>query len=131
MMVDRLELVLRQNRSLSEMLECFDEILLPDAWLVAGSIAQTVWNVVCGQPAESGIKDVDLVYFDPTDLSQETEAAHEQRLRNLFRHLAINLDVKNEARVHIWYEAKFGYPIAPYFSSADAIATFPTTATAV
>src|SRR5262249_30833403 len=40
-------------------------------------------------------------------------------------------DVKNEARVHLWYQAKFGYPIVPYSSSAEAIATFPTTATAV
>ena len=130
-MFDRLELALRQNRSLSEMLECFDEIALPEAWLVAGSIAQTVWNVVCGQPAEFGIKDVDLVYFDRNDLSEEAEATHEQRLCDLFRQLPVSLDVKNEARVHLWYQAKFGYPIAPYSSSAEAIATFPTTASAV
>jgi uncharacterized protein len=130
-MFDRLELALHQNPSLSEMLECFDKIALPDAWLVAGSIAQTVWNLVCGQPAEVGIKDVDLVYFDRDDLSREIEAAHEERLRDLFGQLPVRLDVKNKARVHLWYAAKFGYPIAPYSSSADAIATFPTTATAV
>jgi hypothetical protein len=45
--------------------------------------------------------------------------------------MAIKLDVKNEARVHIWYQARFGYAIERYLSSADAIATFPTTATAV
>jgi hypothetical protein len=39
--------------------------------------------------------------------------------------------VKNEARIHLWYEERFGYAIEPYLSSADAIATFPTTATAV
>jgi hypothetical protein len=103
----------------------------PDAWLVAGSIAQTVWNVICGQAAEAGIKDVDLVYFDRNDLSEEAETAREERLRDLFRHLPVRLDVKNEARVHLWYQAKFGYPIAPYSSTAAAIATFPTTATAL
>src|ERR1700730_3374080 len=35
------------------------------------------------------------------------------------------------ARVHLWYEDRFGYALKPYLSSADAIATFPTTATAV
>lgn len=104
---------------------------MPEAWLVAGSIAQTVWNLAFGQPAEFGIKDVDLVYFDGTDLSPQAEQAHEQRLGDLFRHLPVRLDVKNEARVHLWYEARFGYPIAPYSSTAAAIATFPTTATAV
>jgi hypothetical protein len=46
----------------------------------------------------------------------------------LFRHPDIRFDVKNQARVHLWYEARFGYPIEPYRSSAGAIDTFPTTA---
>jgi hypothetical protein len=43
----------------------------------------------------------------------------------------VRIDVKNEARVHTWYEAKLGYPIAPYKSITDAIESFPTTATAI
>jgi hypothetical protein len=129
--IERLEAALAQNRSLSELLARFDEIGLTDGWLVAGAIAQTVWNLAFGKAAEFGVKDVDLVYFDAQDLSPESEAEHERRLRDLFRHLPIKLDVKNEARVHLWYEARFGYPIAPYSSTEDAIANFPTTATAV
>jgi hypothetical protein len=60
-----------------------------------------------GHSAEFGIKDVDLVYFDPNDLSEETETAHEKRLRAYFRDLPVKLDVKNEARVHLWYD-RFG-----------------------
>jgi hypothetical protein len=116
---------------LGEILERFEEIVLPDSWLVAGAIAQTIWNLRCEQPAEFGLKDVDLIYFDEEDLSFEAEASRERRLRDLFQHLPIKLDVKNEARVHLWYEDRFGYAIKPYLSSADAIATFPTTATAV
>src|SRR5947208_3064177 len=100
--IEQLEAALAQNRSISELLARFDEVGLPDAWLVAGAIAQTVWNLAFGKPAESGIKDVDLVYFDAHDLSPQTEAAHERRLRNLFRHLPVKLDVKNEARVERW-----------------------------
>ena len=33
--------------------------------------------------------------------------------------------------MHIWYEARFGRAIQPYRSIADAVATFPTTATAI
>ena len=129
--LDDLEVALGQNRWLTEILERFEEIALADSWLVAGSIAQTIWNLGCGQPAEIGLKDVDLIYFDEQDLSFDAEASHERRLRDLFRRLPIKLDVKNEARVHLWYEERFGYAIKPYLSSADAIATFPTTATAV
>jgi hypothetical protein len=126
-----LEVALRRNKWLDELLKRFEEIMLPDNWLVAGCIAQTVWNLGCGQPAEYGLKDVDLIYFDEQDLSAATEASHERRLRALFRDLPIKLDVKNEARVYIWYEERFGYAIKPYLSSPDAIATFPTTATAI
>jgi hypothetical protein len=128
---DRLEAALRQNRPLWEILDRFGEIGLPDAWLVAGAIAQTVWNLAAGHRAERGIKDADLVYFDADDLSGEAEAAHERRIRERFAQLPYKIDVKNEARVHLWYEARFGYPIRPYGSVAEAIATFPTTATAV
>jgi uncharacterized protein len=126
-----LEIALRKNMWLGEILERFEEIVLPDCWLVAGAIAQTIWNLRCEQPVEFGLKDVDLIYFDEQDLSFEAEASHERRLRDLFQHLPIKLDVKNEARVHLWYKDRFGDAIKPYSSSADAIATFPTTATAV
>jgi hypothetical protein len=114
-----------------EILQRFDDIGLPDCWIVAGCIAQTVWNVGCGRSGGFGIKDVDLVYFDPADLSAEAETDHEKRIAGYFRDLPVKLDVKNEARVHLWYEQVFGYPIPTYHSTADAIASFPTTATAV
>jgi uncharacterized protein len=129
--IEHLEAQLGENSCLSEILWRFDNIGLPDGWVVAGCIAQTIWNLACGHAAEFGIKDIDLVYFDPIDLSAETEAEHEKRLADYFGYLSVKLDVKNEARVHLWYEETFGYPIAPYRSSADAIASFPTTATAV
>jgi hypothetical protein len=55
----------------------------------------------------------------------------EELVKTMFAHLPVWIDVKNEARVHLWYENKFGYPIAPYPSVKDAINKFPTTATAV
>jgi uncharacterized protein len=129
--VVRLQSALHRNPWLRHLLSRFDEIDLPDAWIVAGCIAQTVWNLATGQPAERDIKDADLIYFDPTDLSAEAESLHEQRLRSLFPNLPIALDVKNEARVHHWYKRRFGNGIGPYRSSTDAIAAFPTTATAI
>jgi uncharacterized protein len=130
-MIKRLEAALRKNPSLSEILQRFNEIELREGWLVAGAVAQTVWNLSGEYPAERGIKDADIVYFDAADLSAETEAAHEARIRALFAHLPVKLDVKNEARVHLWYEKVFGYSIPLYISVESAIASFPTTATAI
>jgi uncharacterized protein len=129
--IGRLEAALRRNPYLWNIVREFDEIMLPDGWLVAGAVAQTVWNLAFAQDAAIGIKDADIVYFDAADLSAEAEVAHERRLREKFAHLPLKLDVKNEARVHLWYRDRFGYPIAPYSSCFDAIGSFPTTATAV
>ena len=127
----RLQAIVIESPLLSPILRNWQGIDLPDCWLVAGAIAQTVWNHSFGFPATHGINDVDIVYFDAGDLSETAEAAHALRIRNSFSHLPVWIDVKNEARVHLWYEEKFKYPIDPYRSAADAITTFPTTATAV
>ena len=106
----------------------WDELGLPDCWIVAGAIVQSYWNTVHTLPLLHGIDDVDLIYFDSSDLSEASEAQHASRINALFAELGVRFDVKNEARVHLWYEDRFGYPIEPYASSPDAIDTFPTTA---
>jgi len=128
---DRLTSLVTMSPLLAPVLRRWSTIALPDSWLVAGAIAQTVWNDASGFPLQHGISDIDIVYFDAADLSQETEARHAARLQAEFDDLPVRLDVKNEARVHLWYETKFGYPIRPYSSSPQAIATFPTTATSI
>ena len=126
-----LERIARSSPALAPVLHRWPEIGLPDAWLVAGAIAQSFWNDAFGYDPLHGLADLDLVYFDGSDLSEESEARQAARMQSLFAALPLRLDVKNEARVHLWYETKFGYPIRPYGSAADAIATFPTTATAI
>lgn len=127
----RLEAAVLASPLLRPVLERWDEVALPDGWLIAGAVAQTFWNLTHDLTAAHGIKDVDIAYFDASDLSAEAEAAHEARINAAFRECGAHFDVKNEARVHLWYERKFGYPIRPYTSAPDAIATFPTTATSV
>lgn len=126
-----LEALVLRNPWLAEVLNRFDEIALPDCWLVAGAIAQTVWNLHHRRAPEAGIKDIDIVYFDANDLSAAARHRQESRVRALFTDIPAEFDVHNEARVHLWYEERFGYPIAPYRSAEDAIATFPTTSSSV
>jgi hypothetical protein len=127
----QLQAVLSRSPIVATVVGRWSEVGLPDCWLVAGCVAQTVWNDAFGRPAGHGISDIDLVYFDGADLSAEAEARHAERIRTLFADLDLWVDVKNEARVHLWYVEKFGKALAPYVSTEDAIATFPTTATAV
>lgn len=106
-------------------------IQLPNWYLGAGSIAQTYWNYQHGFLPNNYIKDIDIAYFDKSDLSEESEQLHEIKIRNLFLDMSVKFDVKNQARVHLWYEKKFDFAIKQYSSTEQAISTWPTTSTCI
>jgi uncharacterized protein len=127
----RLEEMLRENGVVWEILTRVPRLQLPDWYLGAGCIAQTVWNELHGFSPTTNIKDYDLVYFDPSDPSRQAEESRARDARALLVDIPGELDVANEARVHIWYADHFGYAITPYSSVEDGIASWPTTATAI
>lgn len=126
-----LESVLKENGVAQAVLAVAQELDLPDWYFGAGGVSQTVWNVLHGFDASAAIKDYDLVYFNAEDLSAETERKIEAEVVARLRGRDIVVDVKNEARVHLWYQARFGRHLDPYRSTCDAIATWPTTASSV
>jgi hypothetical protein len=131
-MADRdTEELLRSNPVCAAILDGADSLGLPNWYLGAGAIAQTIWNDAHTYPPDHGIADYDLVYFDPADLSAESEHAAERAAHAAFGQSGVRIDVTNEARVHLWYEQKFGVKLEPYQSAEAAIATWPTTATSI
>lgn len=100
-------------------------------YLGAGCLSQTVWNYLLGNKIGKGIGDYDLVYYDAGDLSKHAETREQERLKNKFFHLAVELDVVNEARAHFWFEKDFGKKIDQYKSVEEAISQWPTTVTCV
>jgi hypothetical protein len=118
---------LRQNQTLTEVLSRARALDLPGWYLVAGCLYQTVWNVVTGQPPEAGILDYDLAYFDGSDLSWEAEDAVIQAGETVFAGLPTPVQIRNQARVHLWYEQKFGLPCPPHESTEAAIDSYEAT----
>ena len=119
---DFIAMVLR-NPVNAAILERFAKLNLSDAWLVSGALFQTAWNVITGRPAEFGIKDYDVFYFD-ADTSFEAEDIAIMRAANLLRDLDAVIEVRNQARVHLWYPEKFGAPYAPAVRATDGIDRF-------
>ena len=119
--------VLLHNPTLAEVLTRAAVLCLPDWFVVAGCLYQTVWNVVTGRPAEAGILDYDLAYFDASDLSWQAEDAVIQAGHKLFGDLPAPVQIRNQARVHLWYGEKFGVPCPPHESTEAAIDTFEAT----
>jgi hypothetical protein len=122
------EMALARNGTLTEVLARAVALDLPDWYLVAGCLYQTVWNVVTGQPAEAGILDYDLAYFDGSDLSWGAEDVVIQAGSKVFAGLPAPVQIRNQARVHLWYEPKFGLPCPPHQSTEAAIDTYEATA---
>ena len=125
-----LETVLR-NTAVRDVLDNAGELNLPDWFVGAGCIAQTVWNKYHGCNLTDNITDIDLVYFDNTDLSFEAEDKIISTTKAALSHVPIPVDIKNQARVHLWYGRHFGYDIKPYASIYDALKSWPTTATSI
>ena len=109
--VTQFRAALARNGTLTEVLARAAAMGLPGWYLVAGCLYQTVWNVVTGQPPEAGILDYDLAYFDDTDLSWDAEDAVIQAGHEVFAGLPAPVQIRNQARVHLWYEPKFGIPL--------------------
>ena len=102
-----------------------------DAWLVAGSIYQSYWNALGGRPPTSGIKDYDIFYCDTSDLSYEAEDAVVRRASLIFADLDALIDIKNQARVHLWYRDRFGADWPPVKETRQSIGRFQVRCTCV
>jgi hypothetical protein len=126
---ERLEAIVRSTDWLMRALVAAREVAAPD-WLIgAGAVRTAVWDRLHGYEEPTEPADVDLAFFDPHDLSRERDAAVEEQLRRALP--PVEWDAKNQARVHLWFPRRFGYEVPPLTSSADAVATWPETATAV
>jgi hypothetical protein len=121
------EAMIARNPTVVAILERMPALGAPDCWLAAGALFQTVWNCLTERDPAAGIRDYDLNYFDPADLSWEAEDAVIRRAAELFGDLDAIVEVRNEARVHLWYEQRFGVPCPPLTRTTDAIDTFPNT----
>jgi hypothetical protein len=118
------------NSVVATLIERLPRLEVPGCYLAAGALYQTVWNCLCGRDPRCGIKDYDINYFDAVDLSWAAEDAVIRRGAELFGDLDARVEIRNEARVHLWYEEKFGVQCPPYSSTEHAIATFPSTSSA-
>lgn len=122
---EELEEIVRGAPSLMRVLETSRDLDLPDWLLFSGAVYQRVLNRLTGRDPDHGIKDYDIGYFDAADTSYDAEdavirqvaAAFDPPLRDL-------VEVRNQARVHLWFEGKFGEPYAPLRRTAEALERF-------
>jgi uncharacterized protein len=129
---ERLTAIVRSTPVLMRVLSVARRLCLSD-WLVfSGAVYQPVLNHLTGRPHDYGIKDYDLGYYDASDLSYGAEDAVICRVKAAFDEpLRSMIEVRNQARVHLWFEGKFGEPYGPLSCSAEALERFTSATFAV
>jgi uncharacterized protein len=127
----RLIQAVRASPTLMRVLDGVRALDLPDWRLVSGCVYQTYWNDRTGRAPDHGLKDYDTVYFD-SDTAYEAEDAYIRRAAAAFAPpLDAMVEVRNQARVHLWFEDRFGEPYAPLSSTDEALERFVCPAFAV
>ena len=117
---DVLEAIVRAEPTLMRVLTTIRAQALPDAWLVSGAIYNCVWNSLTGRPALHGVNDIDIIYFD-SDLSWDAEDRVIKTMERALDGLPVPVQPRNQARVHLWFEQKFGFPFAPLATARESL----------
>lgn len=115
--------LIQEDAWMMEILKTTKTLNLPDWWVCAGFVRSKIWDVLHHFSERTALPDIDVVYFDPTNLNEDEEKELEKKLNKL--HPSIPWSVKNQARMHLLNH----FP--PYTSSIDAISKFTETATAL
>ena len=127
----RLITIVRANPALMHVLTTVRGLDLPDWRVFSGAVYQSVWNARTGRTADYGVKDYDIGYFDP-DVGWDAEDAYIRRTAAAFEEpVRALVEVRNQARVHLWFEGKFGEPYEPLTNTDEALARFVAPAFAV
>jgi hypothetical protein len=124
-----LEQLIRSNQRFWSILAAARSCDPPDWFIGAGVIRNLVWDSLHSFVEPTPCADVDVAFFEPRDLSPERDRAVQAQLSA--SRPDVPWEATNQAAVHLWYERVFGYAVPPLASSADAIGTWPETATCV
>jgi hypothetical protein len=127
----RLVRIVADDPDLMALLRALRALALPPWRVTAGCLYQTVWNVLTGRPRGTGIKDYDVVYFDADDLSWEAEDRVIRRVVAALPALPAPVEIRNQARVHLWFEKRFGAPYPPLRHVDDGLVRYASTVHAV
>jgi uncharacterized protein len=106
-----------------EVLDAVDAIGPAGAWVAAGFVRNKVWDALHGYLRPSLLNDVDVIYFDSQNQSNESEKAFEGALLKAMP--LVPWSVRNQARMHHSFRAP------PAFGTLDAMRYWPETATAL
>jgi len=115
--------IMRTNENVMEDLQLVQQLNLPHWWIAAGYVRNYVWDYLHGYEQNTPLNDVDIVYYDPNNISMSLETELEASL--LEKKPMYQWSIKNQARMHVKNNDH------PFESVEDSMKRWPETATAV
>jgi len=123
--------LIKQDQWMMDILSAVEKLGLPDWWIGAGFVRSKVWDYLHGYKRRTPLPDVDVIYFDPDDFSQEEETSfsvksedhYQEQLQKIMP--SIGWSVTNQARMHHVHNRN------PYTSSEEALSEWCETATCI
>jgi hypothetical protein len=119
---DELIDIITKDEFIIETLDIVKNLKLNDCWVGAGFIRNKVWDIL-HEIKTTKLNDIDVVFFDETNISEKLEKEIEQKLTKI--NPKVKWSVKNQARMH------FRNNHLKYIDTENAISYWPETATAI
>jgi hypothetical protein len=116
------EKLVRSDPWMMDVLAAAEKLNLPDWWIGAGFLRNKIWDAMENNINQNS-RDVDLVYFDSSDVRPETDWGYDDFMKS--KYPFAEWEVRNQARMH--YKNNF----EPYSSTADGISHWVEAATCV
>ena len=115
--------IIKKNKELMDILNYISKLNMQNYYIAAGSVFQTIWNFYDGKDLNYNIKDIDVIYFNGSDISVSKDLEYYDLINKYCKEKGYDfeIDVSNEARMHLWEKEKFNIDIEAYKSSEDAI----------
>src|SRR5436190_11695035 len=124
-LLERLTAIVYAAPSLMRVVHTVRALDPPDPLVMSGAVYQRVLNHLTRRAPDYGIRDYDLGYFDASDISYDAEDIVIRRVAAAFDEpLKSTVEVRNQARVHVWFEAHFGEAYTPLSCTAEALERF-------
>lgn len=115
--------LIKKDEWMMNILKKAQSLNLPDWMIGAGFVRNKVWDYLHGFENKQVLtNDIDLIYFNPSNSSEEIDEWYSRRLKGL---TGVNWEVVNQARTHLWHKRP------PYKNTEEALSEWVETPTCV
>lgn len=111
--MDRIIDLIKQDEQRLAALACVQQLHLPQCYIAAGFVRNLVWDHLHQKQKPTPLNDVDVIYFDNTQIDPTEQYVLEERLNILMPNLT--WQVRNQAFMHVRNGDQ------PYLSTIDAM----------